>query len=848
VLRLPGTLSFGIPPELRLAQLAILLVCAGCAQAHSDVEPTSAALEKIPAAVQNDLAAGLPRDVLVELDESALPPAAQSGDAGTVGAIGQDLSKDLGTPPPPAFDPLIAAAVTARAEAYRTAQNLILSQVDPTQVELLFQYQNLPLLFVRIHDQAGAFALANRADVLRLHEERTFQHQLAESLPLIHQPSVAAAGKTGSGTAVAVLDTGCDYTRSAFGTCSAPGVSGCKVAYAADFAADDGSRDDNGHGTNVSAIVLGVAPDTKVLALDVFTGAGAYSSTILSAIDWVIQNRAKYNIVALNMSLGGGSFTSACSTDVFAGAISNARAAGVLSAVASGNDGTSNALASPACAPSAISVGAVYDSNLGGIGYANCSDPTTAADKITCFSNSASFLSVLAPGALINAGGFIMAGTSQASPHVAGAIAVVRGAFPNETVDNSVARIVSNGPSITDPRNNVTKHRLDLAAAINGAAQPDKTGPTGSVTINANAPVTGAVAVSLNITGSDPSGVATMCASNTSTCVSFVPFATTRTWSLLSGDGIKTVWVVLKDGAGNISSFTDTITLDTAAPTGGTLSVQASDKAALLKWTAAADAGSGIVAYKLVVATGSAAPSCSVASSLYMGPGLSFSHTGLVNGTTYAYHLCPIDGAGNLGLGSTITARPIPEHDAPRGSVAINAGALATNSTTVSLTLAATDASGVASMCVSNTATCTSWLPFATSRAWTLAVANGSATVSVWFKDSYDNASSAPVTAAIKVDSIPPSGGTFDAAAISGGIRLSWTAASDASGIASYKLVFQAGTTAPASCSVGSIAYSGTALTYVHSPANKGSYAYRLCAIDTAGNVALGLTRVATRN
>ncbi|MFO0006780.1 MAG: S8 family serine peptidase, partial [bacterium] len=112
-------------------------------------------------------------------------------------------------------------------------------------------------------------------------------------------------------------------------------------------------------------------------------------------------------------------------------------------------------MAAPACSPSAVSVGAVYDSNMGAIGWSGCSDSSTAADKVTCFSNSTSFLDLLAPGALITAGGHTMGGTSQASPHVAGAMALVAAAFPDATPDEIEARLKSTGVNVTDSRNSV---------------------------------------------------------------------------------------------------------------------------------------------------------------------------------------------------------------------------------------------------------------------------------------------------------------------------------------------------------------------------------------------------------
>ncbi len=190
----------------------------------------------------------------------------------------------------------------------------------------------------------------------------------AESFPLIGQPTAAAAGKVGAGTTVAVLDTGVDYTRAAFG-CTAPGVpAGCKVAVARDFAVEDGSRDASGHGTNVAGIVVGVAPGARVIGLDVFDGATASTTTILAAYNWVLQNRATYNVAAINLSLGGGSATAPCPGDPMAVAFATGRSAGVVTAVAAGNNATTNAISSPACAPDAVSVGAVYDANVGAPG------------------------------------------------------------------------------------------------------------------------------------------------------------------------------------------------------------------------------------------------------------------------------------------------------------------------------------------------------------------------------------------------------------------------------------------------------------------------------------------------
>jgi subtilisin family serine protease len=142
---------------------------------------------------------------------------------------------------------------------------------------------------------------------------------------------------------------------------------------------------------------------------------------------------------------------------------------GIIPVVAAGNDGFADGVAEPACAPGAVRVGAVYDASLGQVAWTPCIDRNTAVDRVTCFSNSSSLISVLAPGARIVAAGVTMSGTSQAAPHVAGAIAVLRapGFAPQDTLEQTMIRITSTGPMVTDTKNMVAKPRLDMLAAVN---------------------------------------------------------------------------------------------------------------------------------------------------------------------------------------------------------------------------------------------------------------------------------------------------------------------------------------------------------------------------------------------
>lgn len=364
-----------------------------------------------------------------------------------------------------------AEILAFKANQYRTIKSRALNAIGKSGIAKRLDYSHLPMSFVRVDNLAALQRLAKSPDVIAVYENTLHQHALMQSLQLISQPSAQSAGKTGVGTTVAVLDTGVNYTLAAFGSCSSPGVPvGCRVPFAQDFAPNDNALDANGHGTNVAAIAAGVAPGTRIAALDVFNGNGASSADIIAAINWSIANRTTYNIVAMNLSLGDGSNNAGeCPSSWATTPFANARAAGILPVVASGNNGYTNGISGPACAPGAVRVGAVYDSNMGAMGWSACTDSVTAADRVTCFSNSAATLTLLAPGSVINAGGFNMSGTSQASPHVAGAVAVLRAAnaFPGDSLAQTVGRMQSTGNPVTDPKNSRVTPRLNLGLAAN---------------------------------------------------------------------------------------------------------------------------------------------------------------------------------------------------------------------------------------------------------------------------------------------------------------------------------------------------------------------------------------------
>lgn len=464
---------------------------------------------------------------------TALPPAAAAADprvppvpGGRAGLLADDRFKDLDAAARASvLDPSVLEAVRARGsvEAIVTfdgnallsraamkapegsgRSDAILAAVRPEfaaqkqrafgglgrGLRVLESYESLAASFVRFRSGGALLAALNRPGVSGVRENRIRDRYLDQSLPLIGRTGLDSPVEGGVNTSVAVLDTGVDYTRGAFGSCVSPGIpEACRVSYAADFATDDGVLDgglpactsapDYCHGTNVSATVLGVAPGTRILSFDVFESYGAPDSVVLNAIDWVVAHKSAYNIKAMNLSLGSPAYAlTTCWGSAYAPAFASARAVGVVPVVASGNGadlaGFSPGISEPACAPGAMSVGAVYDADIGADPY-GCGDAATAADKVTCFSETAPILSMLAPGALITAADIPMSGTSQAAPHVAGAVAVLAEKHPAASPYQLQRVLQDNGVPVEDtrPSTPIVKERLDLPLAL-AASLPAK--------------------------------------------------------------------------------------------------------------------------------------------------------------------------------------------------------------------------------------------------------------------------------------------------------------------------------------------------------------------------------------
>ncbi|MED1559485.1 S8 family peptidase [Bacillus paramycoides] len=262
--------------------------------------------------------------------------------------------------------------------------------------------------------------------------------QIPYGIDTIKARQLWETGRKGEGIVIAVMDTGCDTTH--------PDLEGSIIG-GYNFTDDDEGNpevymDYRGHGTHVSGIiaarendigVVGVAPRSKLLILKTInkTGKGKYENVIKAinyAIDWRGPNNERVSII--NMSLGG-----TLHDDELYRTIKQARKQGILLVVASGNDGDGKGDTSeinyPGFYQEVIQVGSI-DQN----------------EKLSSFSNTNINLDFVAPGSNILStyldGRYAkLSGTSMATPHVSGSLALIINTIPNGTYNPTITSFLA---------------------------------------------------------------------------------------------------------------------------------------------------------------------------------------------------------------------------------------------------------------------------------------------------------------------------------------------------------------------------------------------------------------------
>lgn len=346
-------------------------------------------------------------------------------------------------------------------------------------------YPFLPALSGEV-DARTLDRLARCAVVTDVAEPRRFELDLAESAPLVQANTArASTGFDGTGTAVAILDTGVDYTHPDLGGCLG---AGCKVAFGYDYAdEDEDPADCMGHGTNVAGIAAGasgIAPGASIFAMKIAEDTDCYAideRAIASAMNDSVDLASSYLSVSVNMSFGAGLTDEVCDHPggAMGPAIKTAYESGLSLTASAGNDGDPEQVGFPACMSAVLGVANSYDSDVGAASYcldnacaSTCTDAATSADALNCSSNGGAMVDLAAPGTSILAAGITMSGTSQAGPHVAGALALLGQAVPGATPDDRYAWVLNSDSTILDTRSSTLYGypRLDLISAFQADA------------------------------------------------------------------------------------------------------------------------------------------------------------------------------------------------------------------------------------------------------------------------------------------------------------------------------------------------------------------------------------------
>ncbi|MHC4159724.1 MAG: S8 family peptidase, partial [Planctomycetota bacterium] len=417
-----------------------------------------------------------------------------------------------------------ASSLNALHAEIQSRQEEVLSTLSINEFALRRRFENQAGFSGEVTLQ-GLEKLLSNASVESIEPVRTLEAHLAQGIALINA-STYRSSYNGEGMAIAICDTGIDYTHPKLGN---GGFPNSKVIGGYDFGDDDADPFPcQAHGTSCAGLAAGdlgstgdyiggVAHNAKLYALKISPGctSGASSSDMVAAWDWCVthwNDDPSHPIKVISTSFGGYRYFNSSSCDASSPAMTtaanNAVAVGITVLASSGNDGWCDSMGWPACISSVVSVGAVYDAAFGT--YQPCVDgascatrypggcltgwyaiDNTAPDMVTSYSNTATFLDILAPANeayttdITGSGGYSTSdyydsfgGTSAACPYAVGVVACLQSAAKARTgsyLSPSEVRniLATTGDDITDEKVAITKVRVNLGQAIDSLGPPD---------------------------------------------------------------------------------------------------------------------------------------------------------------------------------------------------------------------------------------------------------------------------------------------------------------------------------------------------------------------------------------
>lgn len=411
----------------------------------------------------------------------------------------------------------------ARRDKVRTTQARVLSTLDPSDFTIRYRFENQAGFSAEVNAQGLAYLLGDPR-VESIEPVREVELDLKQGIPLMKADTYRST-YDGSGIAIAICDSGVDYTHPKLGGGGFPNQ---KVIGGYDFGEHDPdplpkldledqktaahgtacagivAGDPNDPGEDTGAYIGGVAPGAALYALKI----SFYTDSVVAAWDWCVTHQyddPNQPIMVISNSFSKESLDSAADLKYPAEskALANAAAAGIVVVGSAGNSWFHTALGNTPAFSNVISVGAVYDSAIFGedwcrfypikedwcIEHSNlCENERPricpVADLVPYYSNSSAYLDLLAPANnayttdISGRDGWStgdywedFGGTSAACPYVAGAVASLQSAALstlNRYLTPTEVRelLVTTGDDVIDPKSNITTPRVNLKRAI----------------------------------------------------------------------------------------------------------------------------------------------------------------------------------------------------------------------------------------------------------------------------------------------------------------------------------------------------------------------------------------------
>ena len=393
-----------------------------------------------------------------------------------------------------------SAGRTQRAQAIASRSDALRSQLGKELV-VTRSYRHTPALAGTL-SREGLLRLEAHPDVASVQIDHRGKAQLTEAVAVTRAAAVHSALQlTGKGVRVAVLDTGVQPDH--------PDLSDAVVAQrcftrgaCSPLWQNEGedATDDNGHGTSVAGAIAsrgrvsgpGFAPGVELVVLKVLAAdTTGVESDWAAALDYIYDNLDRLQVKLVNLSFVSERLFDDGTCDraapALAAAITNLTSSGVAVIGASGNNGSSEQLAVPACNTGVIAVGASYDGDVGpmpgssgtfrqliGPPFAACRDELSSAMRLTCYTNSSPRLDLIAPGSpivsdWIGGGTSLRGGTSYAAAAVSGISALLWECNPDLDPSALLQVLKATGISLSDERNGLSFPLVQAELAVRQA-------------------------------------------------------------------------------------------------------------------------------------------------------------------------------------------------------------------------------------------------------------------------------------------------------------------------------------------------------------------------------------------